>query len=79
LGADLIVGFPGETEEDFLRTLEGVKRWGLAKVHAFPFSPHRFGEKVAASYLKPQVPQEIKKQRERQLLEVAKLLRQKFI
>ncbi|MFP4054712.1 MAG: MiaB/RimO family radical SAM methylthiotransferase [Phycisphaerae bacterium] len=36
--ADVIAGFPSETEEDFARTLEVVSECGLSKVHAFPFS-----------------------------------------
>jgi len=35
---DIIVGFPGESEEDFAATLELVRRAGFAKIHAFPFS-----------------------------------------
>ena len=36
---DVIVGFPGETEGDFARTLELARYAGFAKIHAFPFSP----------------------------------------
>ena len=36
--ADVIAGFPGETEEDFARTLSMVRQAEMAKVHAFPFS-----------------------------------------
>ena len=36
---DIIVGFPGETEGDFARTLELARYAGFAKIHAFPFSP----------------------------------------
>lgn len=39
LTADVLVGFPGETDDDFEATLEAVRLAGLAKVHAFPFSP----------------------------------------
>jgi len=39
LAADLIVGFPGETDADFAQTLELAKAAGLAWIHAFPFSP----------------------------------------
>ncbi len=35
---DIIVGFPGETDEDFARTLELAGEAGFAKIHAFPFS-----------------------------------------
>lgn len=41
LGADLITGFPGETEEDFEETLRGVEKFEITKLHAFPFSAHR--------------------------------------
>ncbi|HUU58722.1 MAG TPA: MiaB/RimO family radical SAM methylthiotransferase [Phycisphaerae bacterium] len=36
---DVIVGFPGETDEDFAATLEMARQAGFAKIHAFPFSP----------------------------------------
>jgi tRNA A37 methylthiotransferase MiaB len=70
LGADLIVGFPGETESDFLETLEGVKDYGITKLHAFPFSDHHKGETIPASLYPDQVEQAVKKERESRLLEV---------
>ena len=39
LGADLIAGFPTETEEMFRRTLDIVAECGIAFVHVFPYSP----------------------------------------
>ncbi len=39
LGADLIAGFPTETEQHFTNTLSLIEECGLAFVHAFPFSP----------------------------------------
>ena len=39
LTADVIVGFPGETDRDFADTLAMAARAGFAKIHAFPFSP----------------------------------------
>lgn len=35
---DVIVGFPGEDEEDFAQTLDVARRAGFSKIHAFPFS-----------------------------------------
>lgn len=57
---DVIVGFPGETEEEFLQTREYLKSIGLADIHVFPYSP-RSGTKAAA--MKNQVSPEIKKKR----------------
>jgi threonylcarbamoyladenosine tRNA methylthiotransferase MtaB len=37
--ADVLVGFPGETEQHFQETLDAVSEAGFARVHAFPFSP----------------------------------------
>jgi threonylcarbamoyladenosine tRNA methylthiotransferase MtaB len=51
-GADIIVGFPTETEAQFRRSLELVEACGLATVHVFPFSP-RPGTPAARM---PQVP-----------------------
>lgn len=39
LTADVIVGFPGEDDAAFERTLDVVERAGLTKVHVFPYSP----------------------------------------
>ena len=39
LGADIIVGFPTETEEMFARSLDLVEQCGLTFLHVFPFSP----------------------------------------
>ncbi len=39
IGSDIIVGYPGETEEDFQRTVELVSHPVVAYLHVFPFSP----------------------------------------
>jgi threonylcarbamoyladenosine tRNA methylthiotransferase MtaB len=36
---DIIVGLPGETDDDFAMTLEMAREAGFSKIHAFPFSP----------------------------------------
>jgi len=59
LGADLIAGFPTETEEAFANTLSLVEACGLAFVHAFPFSP-REGTPAARM---PQVDRPLVKER----------------
>lgn len=59
LGADLIAGFPTETEEMFVRSLDLIQQCGLTFVHAFPFSP-RQGTPAARM---PQVAHEVVKDR----------------
>jgi threonylcarbamoyladenosine tRNA methylthiotransferase MtaB len=48
LTADVIVGFPGEDEGAFMRTLDAVREAGITRVHAFPYSP-RPGTATAAA------------------------------
>jgi threonylcarbamoyladenosine tRNA methylthiotransferase MtaB len=48
LTADVIVGFPGEDEAAFTRTLDVVREAGITRVHAFPYSP-RPGTATAAA------------------------------
>ena len=69
LTTDVIVGFPGETEEDFLECVEYCKKVGFSKIHVFPYSV-REGTKAAT--MPDQVPNEIKKERSRRLIEIDK-------
>ncbi|MGB9802272.1 tRNA (N(6)-L-threonylcarbamoyladenosine(37)-C(2))-methylthiotransferase MtaB [Desulfofundulus sp.] len=62
--SDLIVGFPGETEEDHRQTMRLVERLALSHVHVFPYSPRPGTE--AASY-PDQVAPDVKKRRVREL------------
>lgn len=66
LTTDLIVGFPGETEEDFQETLDVVKKVRYDSVYSFIYSK-RAGTPAAA--MENQVPDEIVKERFRRLLE----------
>ena len=61
--SDVIVGFPGEDERAFERTLRTVERAGITKVHVFPYSP-RPGTKTAAA---DPVPPQAKKERSARL------------
>jgi threonylcarbamoyladenosine tRNA methylthiotransferase MtaB len=59
LGADILVGFPGETSEDFQRTAALIERSPLAYVHVFAYSP-RPGTPAAG---RPQIDGAMRKQR----------------
>ena len=61
--ADLIVGFPGESEQDFRDTYNLVKDWLITKIHAFLFSAHKLGESVPAWFFPNQVDEKVKKDR----------------
>ena len=67
LGTDVIVGFPGETEEDFAETLEVVKAARFDSAFTFIFSPRAGTE--AASMI-DQVPDEVKHERLERLVEL---------
>ena len=67
LGTDVIVGFPGETEDDFALTLEVVERVRYDSAFTFIFSPRKGTE---AAELADQVPDEVKHERLERLVEV---------
>ncbi len=64
-GADIIAGFPTESEEMFARSLDIVDECGLTHLHVFPFSPRK-GTPAARM---PQVPRDVAKDRARRLRE----------
>jgi len=66
---DIMVGFPGETDEEFAETLRFVKQIGFAAAHIFIYSP-RPGTKAAA--FTDFVPPEISKQRSKRLFEAVR-------
>ena len=74
--ADIICGFPGETDELFNETAEMVRKMGLIHVHAFPFSP-RLG--TVAATMQNQVPRNISKERVKIINEVANENRKNFM
>ncbi len=76
LTTDIIVGFPGETEADFERTLTLVAEIGFAHVHIFPYSPR---EGTAAAAFPGQVDERTKKARCRRLHELAARLRRRAL
>jgi tRNA-2-methylthio-N6-dimethylallyladenosine synthase len=67
LGTDIIVGFPGETEDDFRQTLEVVEEVRYDSAFTFIFSPRRGTE---AAEMPDQVPDEVKHDRLERLVDV---------
>lgn len=61
---DLIVGFPGETEEDFALTVDFAKQARFLMIHVFPYSERRG---TVAATLSGRVPEEIRHQRVHEL------------
>lgn len=66
---DIIVGFPGETEEDFEETLAFAKKCGFAKMHIFPYSKRKG---TPAEKMPDQVDEQIKQERAARLSELDK-------
>lgn len=77
--ADIIIWFPWETEEDFLKTYNWIEEFWITKLHAFPFSDHTQRERIPASFLPNQVNQKIKKDREIRLISKWEETRERFI
>ena len=72
---DVIVGFPGETGEMFLETMETCKKINFSKIHAFPYS-ERKGTK--ASMMDGKVPEIVKHERVKKLLELSDSLEKSY-
>lgn len=73
---DIIVGFPTETDEDFLDTLSIVEEAGFSQIHAFPYSP-REGTNAYKKY--KELPAAVKKERLDRLLKVGAAQKQKYM
>jgi len=72
---DIIVGFPGETEQEWQDSFDFIERTGFGHIHIFTYSP-REGTKAAT--LPDQLSNEIKKQRSQQLHELADTMKRQF-
>lgn len=72
---DIIVGFPGETETEFLETCDFVKKVNFSKVHVFPFSPR---EGTLAYNMNPQVNGVLKKERSNALISLSEALANEY-
>ena len=72
---DVIVGFPGETEEEFMETYNFIQDIGYAELHVFPFS-RRTG--TPAARMDNQVDKEIKETRVTKLIELSNQLAKQY-
>ncbi|MCA9122637.1 MAG: tRNA (N(6)-L-threonylcarbamoyladenosine(37)-C(2))-methylthiotransferase MtaB [Planctomycetaceae bacterium] len=75
LTTDVIVGFPGESDEDFDSTCATIREAGFSKIHTFPFSPRRG---TPASGMSEMVPKCIKAERSQRLAAIESELREAY-
>ena len=68
ISVDCIVGFPGETDDEFRETLKTIEKMNLMKLHVFKYSKRNF---TVAAKMKDQIDGNIKKERSNVLLELS--------
>ena len=73
---DIIVGFPGESDEEFEETAVFVKKVGFLKVHVFPYSKR---DGTYAAKMSEQVAPEIKKKREDRLIAICEEVAKEYL
>lgn len=73
---DIIVGFPGETDEEFTETIEFVKKMNLLKVHVFRYSKR---EGTRAAIMEGQITEKVKKERAVKLQKLESETRCRFL
>ncbi|MCK5161607.1 MAG: radical SAM protein, partial [Candidatus Aureabacteria bacterium] len=65
LSTDLIVGFPGETEDDYRMSLDALRDLGFIRVHVFPYSPregtasYEYPDRISGKIIKKRVKEAI--------------------
>ena len=69
---DIIVGFPGESDEDFQRTIDVAKQVSFSKIHVFPYSKR---EGTPAATMVNQVSEQVKSRRAKELRDLSDGLR----
>jgi len=72
---DVIVGFPGETEEEFAKTYEFIKKVGYTQLHVFPYSPRRG---TPAAKMPNQVDEKVKHERVNKLIQLSHQLNDEY-
>ena len=76
VSTDVIVGFPSETEDDFMETYNFIKDVNFMRLHVFPYSRRPL---TKAYYMKDQVDRSIAKDRARRLISLGEELANKYL
>ncbi|MCL0091462.1 hypothetical protein M1N57_01145 [Dehalococcoidales bacterium] len=72
---DIIVGFPGESDEEFEQSYNFCRQTEFARIHVFTYSPR---QETQAAHMPNQVGDKVKKQRSQKMLALAKESSQNF-
>ena len=72
---DIMVGFPGESDEQFEQSYSFCRQAGFANIHVFPFSPR---PQTAAASMPGQIKDKVKAERNRRMLELSQSCRRRF-
>lgn len=73
---DIIVGFPGETDEEFSNTIDGVKKIGFYELHVFKYSKRKW---TRAAKMENQVDGNISAKRSEELISIGNELKDKYM
>jgi len=76
LTADVIVGFPGETEEEFKKTYNFLNKIKFSKIHVFKYSPR---EGTRAAIMNNQVPSNVKEERSKKIIQISDKYEKEFL
>ncbi|MFA6808894.1 MAG: radical SAM protein, partial [Eubacteriales bacterium] len=76
ISADVIVGFPGETEEEHRETVRFIEKCKLANIHVFPYS-RRPG--TPAAEMKGQLSNKVKAERVKEIINIGKIAHNKYV
>ncbi len=76
IGSDIIVGFPGENNNDFEETYSNLSKTNLSQIHVFPYSKRK---NTKAYDMTNQVPENLKKERVSKIKEISDIKHQLFL
>jgi threonylcarbamoyladenosine tRNA methylthiotransferase MtaB len=72
---DIMVGFPGESDEEFEQSYSFCQQAGFANIHVFPFSPR---PETTAARMPKQIKDKVKQERNQRMLELSRDFRRRF-